>query len=324
MSNGRGRPGSAGFKYRHGWIPVAGSGAVDKRSKSAQKKTPSAPPNPAATKDNPTGSAKPGASNKPASSGSSEPAPRRALSREVSDMSDKRLAQQIKQYEATAAATDMHPNMKKSVDEHLAKLKAERDSRKGGPARGERAPRDPASAMSIPPQQASNNPRKPGTQAAAAVDGQVYSGKISHTPSDHPNSFIIDLDEGQEGPDGGSTVEVHKDDLEVGKRALANANRTIDKYDRMKRYNENKKTKKDRMAEVEVQSSSGRNSNANLTEPGTEVTASADDGRDYHGVVVDEEPMIDGAVVLETEEPGPNDDYRLEVQPSALKPRKRK
>lgn len=40
------RPGSAGYTYRHGWIPVAGSGAVDKRSKAKQKSHPSAPANP--------------------------------------------------------------------------------------------------------------------------------------------------------------------------------------------------------------------------------------------------------------------------------------
>lgn len=40
------RPGSAGYIYRHGWIPVAGTGAVDKRSKAKQLANPSAPPNP--------------------------------------------------------------------------------------------------------------------------------------------------------------------------------------------------------------------------------------------------------------------------------------
>jgi hypothetical protein len=43
---GAARPGSAGYTYRHGWVPVAGSGAVDKRSKAKQEAKPSAPPNP--------------------------------------------------------------------------------------------------------------------------------------------------------------------------------------------------------------------------------------------------------------------------------------
>lgn len=43
---GAARPGSAGWVYRHGWVPVAGTGAVDKRSKAKQKSRPSAPANP--------------------------------------------------------------------------------------------------------------------------------------------------------------------------------------------------------------------------------------------------------------------------------------
>lgn len=45
---GAARPGSAGYVYRHGWVPVAGTGAVDKRSKAKRQATPAAPPNPKA------------------------------------------------------------------------------------------------------------------------------------------------------------------------------------------------------------------------------------------------------------------------------------
>jgi hypothetical protein len=43
---GAARPGSAGNIYRHGWVPVAGTGAEDKRSKAKQQANPAAPPNP--------------------------------------------------------------------------------------------------------------------------------------------------------------------------------------------------------------------------------------------------------------------------------------
>lgn len=40
------RPGSAGYVYRHGWVPVAGTGAVDKRGAAKQLAKPAARPNP--------------------------------------------------------------------------------------------------------------------------------------------------------------------------------------------------------------------------------------------------------------------------------------
>jgi hypothetical protein len=106
---GAARPGSAGYIYRHGWIPVAGSGAVDKRSKAKQKAKPSAPPSPQrGTAENPI--------------------KRRP---EFAELSDKQVESRTRMFTSLAAGNDLSPDMRETVNKALADLEVERQIRNG-------------------------------------------------------------------------------------------------------------------------------------------------------------------------------------------------
>lgn len=296
MSNSKGRPGSAGFKYRHGWIPVAGSGAVDKRSKSKQERTPSAPPNPAATPSNPTASPK-GGDHTPA------PGPRR-----WEGVSNKELDEYEATYKKTAQANDLAPDMRSSVTKALADIEAERKHREREPVEGTTVIEP--DGFDLEPQhdyEAGTHNRPdlfPGRAVYATVDGHQYRGTISHEPSAHDGEVIVELDPGVEGPDGDYRVEAHVDDVSLA----GSRNPADDPF--AARMNS---------PEMQVQSSHPGPSGG-LTEPGTRVTTDVPGYGQMGATVVDGEPVFPDNVMLELDEEGPNGDYMLEVSPKDLKP----
>lgn len=141
---GSGRPGSAGYIYRHGWIPVAGSGAVDKRSKAKQKAVPSAPPNPQL--------------GTPA-----RPVQRRA---EFAELSDEQVESRVKMFTNLAAADDLSDSMRDTVRKALADLEVERQIRKGDLVEAPPIKADPPQQAVVAPSVATPSQKK----AAAKVE----------------------------------------------------------------------------------------------------------------------------------------------------------
>lgn len=294
--NGHGRPGSAGFKYRHGWIPVAGSGAVDKRSKKAQRKTPSAPPNPAATPSHPTASPadapkKPKGGGSPYAEGyTPPPAPRR-----FEGVSKKELDKYEKMYQEMSQANDLAPDMRSSVTKALEDIKAERQHRNRKPVAGMTTidPLEPDHGVGAGTHNRAD--LKPGSRVVVNEGGHELRGTVSHEPSAHNDSVIVDLDPGEEGPDGDFRVETHVSNVES--QADVNESRGADG------------------------GIGGGTHNRPDLFPGRAVYANVD-GERYRGTISTEPSAHDGEVIVELDPgvEGPDGDFRIETHTDNVDP----